>query len=703
MKRRSFVQGALATGAILGSARGFLRSLAAQSVPAIRPQPRNPEAIKRVLVVFKCHLDLGFIDTQANVIRKYFDVYYPEAMRVAAEVRSNGENQYVWTTGSWLLYQYLEQAKPAQRKQMEQAVTDGSIAWHALPFTWQTEFMNRSLIEGSLALSQSLDKRFGRTTTGAKMTDVPGHTRGLIAPLAEHCVTFLDIGVNGGSTAPVVPDLFLWKDAGGASLIMMYHRHEYGGLVEVSDSDLAIDVEVRGDNSGPHTVAEIQEIYTRLRKQFPYAAITPANLTDVANAVQPHRATLPVVTQEIGDTWIYGVPSDPVKVAEYLELIRLRKAWIADGKIQAGDKTDMAMLPHLLLGTEHTWGTDTKTWLDFDHYTPHDLDTMLGTPKYRTVTHSWEEKRDDLSKAVAALPKDLRKEAQAKLSALHVPEPSLVGMEEHDAGKSIESREFTVALDPQTGAIIHLRHKSSGREWASAKNPLALFTYQTLSKSDYDVFLATYLTTKEWWAPQDFGKPDIGRFGAKSQSWTPTVSNAWIQKNSTGIRLLATLGIHDQESEASGRVAWPERMYLEITLPDADPVVEVAFTWSGKAANRMPEALWLSFFPVAPQLRGWSMEKAEQAVSPFDVVTGGNRHMHALSGPISYKDAHGSFSIESVDAPVVALGERSPLHFSNEQPNLARGIHFSLFNNAWGTNYIQWFGEGMRFRFRLRA
>ena len=60
-----------------------------------------------------------------------------------------------------------------------------NIATHALPFSWQTELMDRSLIAGGLALSQSLDRRFQRSSTGAKITDVPGHTRGLIAPLAN--------------------------------------------------------------------------------------------------------------------------------------------------------------------------------------------------------------------------------------------------------------------------------------------------------------------------------------------------------------------------------------------------------------------------------------------------------------------------------------------------------------------------------------
>jgi len=42
-----------------------------------------------------------------------------------------------------------------------------------------------------------------------------------------------------------------------------------------------------------------------------------------------------------------------------------------------------------------------------------------------------------------------------------------------------------------------------------------------------------------------------------------------------------------------------------------------------------------------------------------------------------------------------------PLNFSTTQPDLAGGIHCNLFNNAWGTNYIMWFGENMRFRFIL--
>jgi len=248
MKRRNFVGNLMAASALRSLVPGAASAF--QTADTAAPDP----AVKRVLVVFKCHLDVGFVDTQANIIRRYFEVHFPRAMEIAAALRKEGRDPYIWTTGSWLIYQYLEKHSGEERRRMEQALSAGDIAWHALPFTWQTELMDRSLIAGGLGLSQSLDRRFQRTTRGAKMTDVPGHTRGLVAPLAEHGVTFLDIGVNSASTPPDVPPLFLWKDAAGNSLAVMYHLHRYGGVVTVPGADLAVDVEVRNDNAGPHTI-----------------------------------------------------------------------------------------------------------------------------------------------------------------------------------------------------------------------------------------------------------------------------------------------------------------------------------------------------------------------------------------------------------------------------------------------------------------
>jgi hypothetical protein len=692
MKRRDFVRSSVLT---LSSA------LLAKSVPAVFAEtPSNPD-VKRVLAMFKCHFDAGFIDTQAAVVQLYFSHFFPQAITIAEQSRQTGNHRYVWTTGSWLLYEYLEQASPQDRRRMEQSIAQGDIAWHAIPFSWQTEMMDASMISAGIALSHSLDARFGRTTTGAKMTDVPGHTRGIISPLAAQGVKFLDIGVNDASTPAELPPLFVWKDSKAASLVVMYH-HGYGSVVHVPGSDLAVAIIVGNDNSGPHSPVEIADLYSDLNHRFPNAQITACSLSEIANAVEPFRKNLPTVTQEIGDTWIYGVASDPVKVARYRELSRLRRSWIASGKFQSGDATDISLLRKLLLEAEHTWGTDTKTWLDFDNYIPRDLAKMLDTKNYKVVEFSWTEKRQDLFDGIAALPQPLRDEAQSAIHALAPQPPRLPGASPLPSGKEIETAHLILAIDPRSGAIYRLRNKKSGREWASADHPLALISYQTLSPADYAGFFANYIISTADWAKKDFGKPNIARFGAASREWQTSLSSLEFAEDAENHYLLESLEIHDSEAAASGRAAFPRKMYLTLSLPKAEPLVHLEFSWFQKPATRMPEALWLTFNPNVPDQQGWILDKSGEQVSPFDVVAGGSRHLHSVSSGFAYRDQKHSFSLETLDAPLIALGEKSPLNFTRTQPDLSGGIHCNLFNNAWGTNYIMWFGEDMRFRFTLR-
>jgi hypothetical protein len=696
MKRRNFVAGLLTAG-------GFttLNSPKAINFAALAPL-EDPAKISRVLVMFKCHLDVGFLNTQAAILRLYFDHHFPNAMKIAEKQNRQGDDRYLWTTGSWLLYEYLEQASSETRKQVEQAIAANQLAWHALPFTWQTELLDNSMVAGSLGFSKSLDRRFGRTTTGAKMTDVPGHTLGLIAPLAENGVTFLHIGVNSASTMPEVSPIFRWQDSDGLELTVMYHK-DYGGTCVIPGADFAVAIEVRDDNTGPHTSEEIAAIYKKLGNSFPNAKITPASLSNIAQAIVPFRSHLPVFTQEIGDTWIHGVPSDPIKISRYRELARLRGEWLNNGKIISGEATDLGLLRHLTLAVEHTGGVDTKLFLDYDHYKPADLAKVLSLPGYRAMTTSWAEKRQNIDDSIGSLPTRLRSEALERLQTLQPKEPSVANLKPHNHSTEIDTRHFVVAIDPQTGSIRGLREKATKQVWATAQNSLALFSYQTFSKQDFDRFIASYIHSTEDWAFKDFGKPNIDHFGAQSRDWAPSLQHLWSGAESSAHRIVVELKIIDNVSEKLGTVAWPQKMFLQLVFPHSEPTVQIEFTWFAKAANRLPEAAWLSFFPTASVDSKWTLQKSSLLISPLNVVPGGNRHMHAVTKEIGCSAPEGNFVISSLDAPVVALGIKSPIFFTRDQPELSKGLHVCLHNNTWGTNYPQWFGEDMLFRFNLRS
>ena len=425
-------------------------------------------------------------------------------------------------------------------------------------------------------------------------------------------------------------------------------------------------------------------------------------MNEVAAAVDSVREKLPVILSEIGDTWIYGVASDPVKVTRFREATRLRQHWIDQKQWTVGDAADRQFLRRFLLGAEHTWGTDTKSYLDNDHYRPNDLAKVLTQPGYQTMEHSWEEKRNDLATAVATLPKPLQQQIESRWQQATPARPTRDSLQPHDAAQIIETKHFQLSIDPQTGAIVHLQNRSTMREWASPQNPLALFTYQTLSAVDYADFLDRYVKSKADWAPRDFGKPGIAAFGALAREWHPQLLSCSVAHSDREDRVLLEWQIQDQAAEKTGNVAWPKQLFCDLKFPASKPQIDLTISTFGKTASRLPEAMWLTFNPITPGQGSWSTRKIDEAITLDDVVQGGGRSMHAIADKIMYRAPNNaSFEVETLDAPIVAVSGRSPLNFSLAQPDLRGGVHFGLYNNGWGTNYIQWAGGDWQFRFSI--
>lgn len=747
MDRRNLLQ--TVTAAVAGAYLGWK--------PEPLPADESPQTVKVVYVVTKCHLDVGFTDTERNVLLTYFHDYLPRAVRLSEMFRRSGsDEQYVWTIGAWMIYEYLEQASSPDRKKMEEAIASGGVAWHGMPFTWQSEMLDRSLIGAALKISATLDKRFGKRTVAGKLTDVPGHTRGIIAPLAEAGIEFLDIGDNPGCKAPDVPFmkgpasspvrsaedaeilppdqakivagltkygltekqarrlisdapeeehpyLFNWRNPEGAQIMVLYHPFGYGGTVAIPGTDMAVSVRVRTDNTGPHSADEVRAYYRSLRRRFPGARILAADLNTVAAALRPLRPRLPTVTQEIGDTWIYGPGSDPGKVARYRELSRLRREWIAEKRFNLGDSIDLAFASRLILASEHNWGLSTGQYLKHPEvYAPKELSRARTViPEFQKVDDEWAAKRRDMDIAVSALPRELQPGAQKRLQALKPTSPDIAGLKSSKPEAELESTHFIVSLDPDTGAIIRLKDRKSGREWASPKHPLAAFLYQTFTSADFARFNAEYNTAK--FASNDFGKPGLDKYPVASRTWQTVVQDVAVGKTDDGHRLVAEVKMPQPPAPLADLVSWPERLTLEIVLPDKKPTVQITFQCFQKRANRLPEAMWLSFSPDAPNPQGWILEKVDQPVSPLDVIANGNRHLHAVTKNVTYRDDKGTFKLETLDAPLVAPGQRSLIDFNNKQPDMREGVHVNLYNNLWGTAFPQWYSDDMRFRFAIRV
>ena len=103
MERRNFLNSLFSFSWLL-----FLKPINSLVNAGSVEQQKNLDTIEKVHLIFKTHLDIGFTDLAENVINRYIDHFIPSALSLSEELRNNDfPERFVWTTGSWLIYEYL--------------------------------------------------------------------------------------------------------------------------------------------------------------------------------------------------------------------------------------------------------------------------------------------------------------------------------------------------------------------------------------------------------------------------------------------------------------------------------------------------------------------------------------------------------------------------------------------------------------------
>jgi len=651
----------------------------------------------KIHVVFKTHLDIGFTDDADVVINGYLDHYLPAAMRLARETRLAGGDRFAWTVGSWLIMEALDHYKGARRAALEAAIAAGDVRWHALPFTWHTEYLDAGLVRHGLSLSQVLDRRFGRQTIAAKMTDVPGHTAALVPLLAEAGVKFLHIGVNPASTVPRVPPLSRWQKDG--SEVILAYEGSYGGLLTCAAADAALAFGFTGDNQGPQPAADMRAWYDAMRSQHPQAAITCSSLDAFARAVLDTSDALPVVAAEIGDTWIQGVGSDPDKTRQFRALARWRAQQLEQQPALAEQDDFRRFSTNLLLVGEHTWGRDVKQ-LDVPTVTFHvpgawdkaGLARDRAAGLHDRLERSWDAQRAYITDALAALGEGPLA-ASARRACAWPDAPAGPWSPSDDL--RLEAHGLTLRVDPATGAVIALADVR-GQVWASESHPLAVFRYEVIGSARYDTYHEAYnpdLAATGFWSVPDYGKLGMEAVQREDRQWGARLESAARHADGAALQLGLTF-----DDEASTRYGAPRRAVMTIRLQPG--AVEFDLRWFDKDASRIAEALWLRFAPPLAGIDGLRMHKLDAVIDPRAVVSGGNRSLHGCWG-FHWEGPGPAWAVDMPDACLVAPGGAQLVQFSDDLPDPRAGIDVNLCNNVLGTNFCMWCEGDAVFRFRF--
>lgn len=665
--------------------------------------------MKKVIVVSKTHLDLGFTDYAESIRRKYIDTFIPEAIDLAERVNTDGKKYFVWTTGSWIIKEALKDENC--KTKLLKALKAGNIVPHAMPFTTHTELLDTDTLDFGLSIVDSLDEIRGRKTVAAKMTDVPGHTKGLVPMLAKHGIKLLHIGVNGASALVEVPPCFLWKN--GDSEVVVIYSGAYGGAFESELTEEILYFDHTLDNHGAPSPEKVLAHFDEIQKQYPGYEIIAGTIDDFADAIWEKREKLPVFEGEMGDTWIHGAATDPYKSACLRTLMRLKDEWLSEGSLLRESEEYKDFSDALLCIAEHTCGMDSKTWFsDYGHYLKKDFIRARKKDKvsfrhlfsdmpqsilplvslfdgrrkrgyYSVIEKSWSEQREYIDKALSALSAEHKREAEKEI-ALLIPEKPI----EFKANGKREAEFGGWKLEiNENGGIGALSFKG---ESIIRSNNEALITYRSFCNKDYDYWLKHYsrdLHETAVWALGDFARPNlkafegkypVGRFDYKLKGICAFENNVKVNLECDK-RLCEELGA-------------PRLIQVIYTLTEKGLSINVS--WYEKDANRLTEAIYLNLFPDADDVM---LTKLGSEVSPDEVAEKGGKNLHAVQS-VSF----GDYRIVNHHSPLVSFGRGKILEFDNKTESIRKdGISFVLHNNVWGTNFPLWYEDNASFCFEI--
>jgi len=687
------------------------------------------ENITTVHIVFMTHLDIGFTLLARDVCEEYFDKHFPNGINLSKELRAlGGPAQYSVTTHPWLVQEFLDGASqcarvprtPDQIQLLEQAIADNDIRWHGKPMNNFVELEDAEWFATSLRMSAALNLQFNKSwgSVTCKSTDVPGLSKSAIPILAAAGKKAIHLGYNSACRVPNIPQAFLWTHAESNTQLLTFVNNNYGSEIRVPGSTHALVFHYSMDNSGPpQSVSEVVNFWNATQLRYPNAQLLLSSLDDFALAILPIAETLPQVTGEIGQSWSYGAPADPGKLAAFRAARRVRNNAVSEGWLDALDPDLYNYERRLWVGgPEHNFG------LCFGCYLPGGRSTngnwsndefhplRFADSRYVFIESGNLEKRNftvPLPPSSSSSPGFLRyldalvDEADALIAKV----PDLSDYVIVDPSKSFENcgRFSSITFNSTDGSISSLVDGLTSFQWVeSGSQGLSSFHYRTYTEDDFNTFNREY---NPGCGPPcgDFAKQGMDSANPESKSWFPTLDTLYQKQNgaSNGCEFIASITLPQETVIKYGGMSSIFILYAVDTDPTLPaPSVGVELRWFNKTSTRLAESAWMSFVPRLSNtgdadLSLWKMDVLGSGVSPLEVVDMGTRHVHAVWEGVYYDNVESGgplVTITALDTPLVSPGDAEHLIFYDgmTQPDMKGGWHFDVFSNLWGTAFAQW-------------
>jgi hypothetical protein len=488
--------------------------------------------------------------------------------------------------------------------------------------------------------------------------------------------------------------------------------------VRVDAAGVALCYAWRIDNSGPHSYEESEKIFEAFRKLFPEASeiVASDGMDDFVQDVLPFKSSLPIISAEIGDTWIMGASADPLKVGLFRAAQRVYSRCAQENsclKLANNDVQTLKTFERLLIvAGEHTWGWNGDP-LQYKSWENSQLQKSLKHDEdFQSAVMGWIEQRSILRNAVAALDQTSTLAKQI-LAAWHDiegangnrPDLDMDGRLD-DAVTELQSvstcGKFQVGFGID-GSIVHL--VKGEKVLADENHRIGRIHYQGMDSSFFRLYVKQYIAGISAIWPE-LTAEGLYKPGLKSPAISSNLTLLRVQADNIS-QIVLYLGVENKSAHIERGA--PEKFVVNITC--RDDKINYDLRWFNKTATHIPETIWLSHFPmsledlesksVAESSGRVTLDKLGSSIDPTDVDLGCDGmkhltcgvHLHAVGddGVTAFSRDGSMMKFVSLDTALVSIGVASPVPTPLVTPRVTAGVHFALVGNIWNTNYPVWY------------
>lgn len=352
-----------------------------QEVP-LKPVPRLT-----VFVVPHSHTDIGYTHLQPEVEARQV-ANLEKGMAEAARTATYPEGaRFVWNVEvSWAADLFLQRKDAAACAAFDQAVKRGQVALHGFYLNTLTGLSRPEELVQTFRHAAALGHRLGVPVDTAMISDIPGHTWGVVPAMAQAGLRYLSTSPNffdriGTAQLASADQPFWWLGPDGSTRILVWNTfqgyalsHGWAGQLNAQRITELVDrlesvgypydlTHIRwsgqGDNAEPDVrLADIVRDWNE-RYAWPRLVLSDQRTPFLA-LEQKYGAQLPVRSGDWTPYWEDGAYStaretvanrqsaDRLAVAQVLWALRAPERWPAAQAQEAWKQ--------VLRFTEHTWG-----------------------------------------------------------------------------------------------------------------------------------------------------------------------------------------------------------------------------------------------------------------------------------------------------------------------------------------------------------